>query len=121
VAEDCLRDAARELAESPEVEIIQHESEVMEVVFHYIESGIPYPTRCVKKLISMVCVDGEVAALVGHNDLLRWSAIQDAIFVDPIDGMRKIWSENNNVSEDFDFHMVPACSSRATSRVWPPI
>jgi hypothetical protein len=49
VTEDCLRDAARELAESPEVDIIQHESEVMEVVFHYIESGIPYPTRCVKK------------------------------------------------------------------------
>jgi hypothetical protein len=78
----------------------------MEVVFHYIESGIPYPTRCVKKMISMVCVDGEVAALVGHNDFLRWSAIQDAIFVDPVDGMRKIWSENNNVSEDFDFHVV---------------
>ena len=32
---------------------------------------------------------------------LRWKAIQDAVFVDPVDGKQKIWSESN-VSEDFD-------------------
>ena len=32
---------------------------------------------------------------------LRWKAIQDAAFVDPVDGKQKIWSESN-VSEDFD-------------------
>jgi cellulose synthase/poly-beta-1,6-N-acetylglucosamine synthase-like glycosyltransferase len=101
VPEDCFRDAARELAESPEVAIIQHESEVMQVAHHYFENGISYFTRRVNKSISMVCANGEVAAFVGHNAFLRWSAIQDASFVDPIDGVRKIWSENN-VSEDFD-------------------
>jgi cellulose synthase/poly-beta-1,6-N-acetylglucosamine synthase-like glycosyltransferase len=32
---------------------------------------------------------------------LRWSAIQDAAFIDKADGLKKIWSESN-VSEDFD-------------------
>jgi hypothetical protein len=101
VPEDCLRDAAREMAESPQVAIIQHESEVMQVAHHYFENGISYFTRRVNKSISMVCANGEVAAFVGHNAFLRWSAIQDASFIDPADGVRKIWSENN-VSEDFD-------------------
>jgi cellulose synthase/poly-beta-1,6-N-acetylglucosamine synthase-like glycosyltransferase len=38
---------------------------------------------------------------MGHNAFLRWKALQDAAFVDPEDGKRKIWSENN-VAEDFD-------------------
>lgn len=101
VPEDCLRDAARELAESPEVAIIQHESDVMQVAHHYFENGISYFTRRVNKSISMVCANGEVAAFVGHNAFLRWSALQDASFIDEADGKRKIWSENN-VSEDFD-------------------
>ncbi|KAF9231887.1 glycosyl transferase family group 2-domain-containing protein [Melanogaster broomeanus] len=36
-----------------------------------------------------------------HLYRLRWSALQDAAFVDPDDGKKKIWSEAN-VSEDFD-------------------
>ncbi|KAG8215893.1 glycosyl transferase family group 2-domain-containing protein [Butyriboletus roseoflavus] len=82
VPEDCLRDAAREFAECPDVAIIQH------------ESG---STKC----ISVGCANGEVAPFVGHNAFLRWSAIQDAAFIDPADGKHKIWSESN-VSEDFD-------------------
>jgi len=38
---------------------------------------------------------------VGHNAFLRWSALQDAAFIDTADGLKKIWSESN-VSEDFD-------------------
>lgn len=49
----------------------------------------------------MGCANGEVAPFVGHNAFLRWSAIQDAAFIDPDDGLKKIWSESN-VSEDFD-------------------
>ena len=44
---------------------------------------------------------GEVAPFVGHNAFLRWSAVQDAAFVDPADGKTRQWSEAN-VSEDFD-------------------
>ncbi|KAI0764208.1 glycosyl transferase family group 2-domain-containing protein [Trametes elegans] len=82
VPEDCLRDAARELAECPEVAIIQHESDVM-------QNGIAHFTRRINKCISMGCANG------------RWSALQDAAFVDEADGKKKIWSESN-VSEDFD-------------------
>ena len=101
VPEDCLRDAARELYECPEVAIIQHESDVMQVAHHYFENGIAHFTRRINKCISMGCANGEVAPFVGHNAFLRWSALQDAAFVDPDDGVKKIWSESN-VSEDFD-------------------
>ena len=47
------------------------------------------------------CANGEVAPFVGHNAFLRWKAIQDAAFIDPVDKQEKIWSESN-VSEDFD-------------------
>lgn len=101
VPEDCLRDAAREMAESPEVGVIQHESDVMQVSFNYFENGIAHFTRRVNKAISFAAANGEVAAFVGHNAFLRWSALQDVAFIDPADGERKIWSESN-VSEDFD-------------------
>ncbi|EKM51445.1 uncharacterized protein PHACADRAFT_178076 [Phanerochaete carnosa HHB-10118-sp] len=101
VPEDCLRDAARELAECPEVAIIQHESDVMQVAHHYFENGIAHFTRRINRCISLGCSNGEIAPFVGHNAFLRWAALQDAAFVDPADGVTKIWSEAN-VSEDFD-------------------
>ncbi|TCD67730.1 hypothetical protein EIP91_012031 [Steccherinum ochraceum] len=101
VPEDCFRDAARELAQCPEVAIIQHESDVMQVAHHYFENGIAHFTRRINKAISLGCANGEVAPFVGHNAFLRWSALQDAAFIDVDDGVKKIWSESN-VSEDFD-------------------
>ncbi|ETW75437.1 hypothetical protein HETIRDRAFT_331125 [Heterobasidion irregulare TC 32-1] len=101
VPEDCLRDAAREMAECPTVAIIQHESDVIQVAHHYFENGIAYFTKRINKCISMTCANGEVAPFVGHNAFLRWKAIQDAAFVDAADGQEKIWSEAH-VSEDFD-------------------
>ncbi|KDQ58169.1 hypothetical protein JAAARDRAFT_193608 [Jaapia argillacea MUCL 33604] len=101
VPEDCFRDAARELAECPEVAIIQHESDVMQVAHHYFENGIAHFTGRINRCISMATANGKVAPFVGHNAFLRWSALQDAAFVDVADGNRKIWSEMN-VSEDLD-------------------
>ncbi|KAI9457224.1 glycosyl transferase family group 2-domain-containing protein [Lactarius psammicola] len=91
-----------ELTECPEVAIIQHESDVMQVANHYFENGIAHFTRRINKCISMACANGEIAPFVGHNAFLRWSALQDAAFEDPGDNnKKKIWSEAN-VSEDFD-------------------
>jgi len=73
----------------------------MQVAFHYFENGIAHFTRRINKSISIGCANGEVAPFVGHNAFLRWSALQDAAFIDPADGEKKIWSESN-VSEDFD-------------------
>lgn len=52
-------------------------------------------------MTASACANGEVAPFMGHNAFLRWKAIQDVIFVDPVDRQKKIWSEGN-VSEDFD-------------------
>ena len=101
IPDDCFRDAARGLRACPEVGIIQHESNVMQVANHYFENGIAHFTRRINKSISLGCSNGEVAPFVGHNAFLRWSALQDASFIDVEDGKRKIWSESN-VSEDFD-------------------
>ncbi|CCA68526.1 hypothetical protein PIIN_02390 [Serendipita indica DSM 11827] len=101
VPEDCFRDAARELAESPNVAIIQHASDVMQVAHHYFENAITYFTRRINQCISIDCANGNVAPFVGHNAFLRWSAVQEAAFIDPADGKKKMWSESN-VSEDFD-------------------
>jgi len=101
VPEDCFRDAAREMYESPDLAIIQHESDVMQVAHHYFENGITHFTRRINKCISFGCANGEVAPFVGHNAFLRWSAMQDSSFIDEADGKRKIWSESN-VSEDFN-------------------
>jgi len=98
---DCFRDAAREMYASPEVAIIQHESDVLQVAHHYFENGITHFTRRINKCISLGCANGEVAPFVGHNAFLRWSGVQDASFIDEADGKRKQWSESN-VSEDFD-------------------
>ena len=76
-------------------------SDVMQVAHHFFENGIAHFTRRINKCISLGCANGEVAPFVGHNAFLRWSAIQDAAFIDPADQIKKIWSESN-VSEDFD-------------------
>ena len=73
----------------------------MQVAHHYFENGITHFTRRINKCISLGCANGEVAPFVGHNAFLRWSAVQDAAFVDPADGKTRQWSEAN-VSEDFD-------------------
>lgn len=54
--------------------------------------------------ISFCVTNGEVSPFIGHNAFLRWSAVQDAAFVDPDDGIRKQWNESC-VSEDFDLSL----------------
>ncbi|CDU25172.1 uncharacterized protein SPSC_05006 [Sporisorium scitamineum] len=101
VPEDCLLDAASEMTQCPEVGVLQHCSGVMIVSDSYFELGIAFFTRLVNFSISFTVAAGDVAPFMGHNAFLRWSAMQEASFVDPEDGIRKIWSESH-VSEDFD-------------------
>jgi cellulose synthase/poly-beta-1,6-N-acetylglucosamine synthase-like glycosyltransferase len=54
--------------------------------------------------ISFCVTNGEVSPFIGHNAFLRWSAVQDAAFVDPDDGITKQWNESC-VSEDFDLSL----------------
>lgn len=47
--------------------------------------------------------NGDVAPFVGHNAILRWSAIQSIGYFDE-DGYEKFWSEAH-VSEDFEMSL----------------
>ncbi|KAI0085298.1 glycosyl transferase family group 2-domain-containing protein [Irpex rosettiformis] len=73
--EGCFRDAACELGECPKVGIIQHKSDVMQVMNHYFENGIAHFTQRINESISLECSNGEVAPFVGHNVFLRWNSI----------------------------------------------
>ncbi|KAF3916725.1 hypothetical protein ABW20_dc0106750 [Dactylellina cionopaga] len=96
---DCLVMAAMEMAESPEVAIIQHASGVMQVVWNKFENAITYFTNLVYDAIVFSVGQGDNAPFVGHNAFLRWKAVQAVAFEE--DGVTKFWSESH-VSEDFD-------------------
>ena len=103
VPEDCLLDAVSEMERSPEVAILQFSSGVLQVVNTYFENGITFFTNLIYTCIKHTVANGDVAPFVGHNAILRWSAIQHVSFVDER-GCEKFWSESH-VSEDFDMSL----------------
>lgn len=104
VPHDCFFDAVSEMEASPSVAIIQFSSGVMNVTTSFFEKGITFFTNLVYTAIQFAVANGDVAPFVGHNAILRWSAIQDIAYVEP-DGSgitaEKYWAETT-VSEDFD-------------------
>ncbi|KAF1991362.1 hypothetical protein K402DRAFT_322851 [Aulographum hederae CBS 113979] len=108
VPTDCLLDAVSEMEQSPEVGIMQFSSGVMQVVWTYFENGITFFTNLIYTAIRYTVSNGDVAPFVGHNAILRWSAIQQVSFFDE-DGYEKFWSESH-VSEDFDMSLRLQCS-----------
>ncbi|KAI9841817.1 MAG: hypothetical protein M1837_000362 [Sclerophora amabilis] len=103
VPSDCLLDAVSEMEQSPEVGIMQFSSGVMQVVNTYFENGITFFTNLIYTAIRYTVSNGDVAPFVGHNAILRWSAIQQVSYQDE-DGYEKFWSESH-VSEDFDMSL----------------
>ena len=108
VPRDCLLDAVSEMEQSPEVGIMQFSSGVMQVVWTYFENGITFFTNLIYTAIRYTVSNGDVAPFVGHNAILRWSAIQQVSFFDE-DGYEKFWSESH-VSEDFDMSLRLQCA-----------
>lgn len=96
------------MEQSPEVGIMQFSSGVMQVVWTYFENGITFFTNLIYTAIRYTVSNGDVAPFVGHNAILRWSAIQQVSFFDE-DGYEKFWSESH-VSEDFDMSLRLQCS-----------
>lgn len=105
---DCLLDAASEMEQSPNVAIIQFASGVMQVVGDFFENGITFFTDMVYSAIRYTVANGDVAPFVGHNAILRWSAIQQVSYFDE-DNYEKFWSESH-VSEDFDMSLRLQCN-----------
>jgi hypothetical protein len=101
-------DAVSEMEQSPEVGIMQFSSGVMQVVWTYFENGITFFTNLIYTAIRYTVSNGDVAPFVGHNAILRWSAIQQVSFFDE-DGYEKFWSESH-VSEDFDMSLRLQCN-----------
>ncbi|KAL2150159.1 hypothetical protein VTH82DRAFT_7835 [Thermothelomyces myriococcoides] len=108
VPADCLLDAVSEMEQSPEVGILQFSSGVMQVVHTYFENGITFFTNLIYSAIRYTVSNGDVAPFVGHNAILRWSAIQQVSYTDE-DGYEKFWSESH-VSEDFDMALRLQCA-----------
>jgi hypothetical protein len=101
VPTDCLLDAVSEMEQSPQVAIIQYSSGVMNVTDSFFERGITFFTNLVYTQIKYAVANGDVAPFVGHNAILRWTAVQEIGYDCPDDGREKYWSEAT-VSEDFD-------------------
>ena len=108
VPQDCILDAASEMEQSPDVGIMQFSSGVMQVVNTYFENGITFFTNLIYTAIRYTVANGDVAPFVGHNAILRWSAIQQVSYVDE-DNYEKFWSESH-VSEDFDMSLRLQCN-----------
>ncbi|KAH8661986.1 glycosyl transferase family group 2-domain-containing protein [Xylariales sp. PMI_506] len=108
VPSDCLLDAVSEMEQSPDVGIMQFSSGVMQVVHTYFENGITFFTNLIYSAIRYTVSNGDVAPFVGHNAILRWSAIQQVGYEDE-DGYEKFWSESH-VSEDFDMSLRLQCN-----------
>ncbi|KAK4670264.1 uncharacterized protein QC763_210170 [Podospora pseudopauciseta] len=101
VPKDCLLDAVSEMEQSPEVAIIQFQSGVMNVTNSFFERGVTFFTYLIYTCITYAVASGDACPFVGHNAVLRWSAIQDATAYTDEDGYEKYWSEAH-VSEDFE-------------------
>lgn len=108
VPADCILDAASEMELSPDVGIMQFSSGVMQVVHNYFENGITFFTNLIYTAIRYTVSNGDVAPFVGHNAILRWTAIQQVSYQDE-DGYDKFWSESH-VSEDFDMSLRLQCT-----------
>ncbi|KAF2727611.1 hypothetical protein EJ04DRAFT_478782 [Polyplosphaeria fusca] len=98
---DCFLEAVSEMEASPEVAIIQYASGVMNVTDSFFEKGITFFTNLIYTQIRYSVANGDVAPFVGHNAIMRWSAMQDIAFTCKHDNIDKYWSEDT-VSEDFD-------------------
>ncbi|KKA26508.1 hypothetical protein TD95_004246 [Thielaviopsis punctulata] len=108
VPADCLLDAVSEMHQSPDVGIMQFSSGVMNVTNTYFENAITFFTNLIYTAIRYTVSNGDVAPFVGHNAILRWSAIQQVSYHDQ-DGYEKFWSESH-VSEDFDMSLRLQCA-----------
>ena len=100
VPADCFLDAVSEMEQCPQVAIIQFTSGVVNVTNTFFENGITFFTNLIYTAISYAVAAGDVAPFVGHNAILRWSALQN-VSIEEDGESEKFWSEET-VSEDFD-------------------
>lgn len=80
VPEDCLIEAVSEMEKCKNVAVLQFASGVMNVTNNFFERGITFFTKLVYTQIKFAVSNGDVAPFVGHNAMLRWSAVQEIAY-----------------------------------------
>lgn len=83
IPEDCLLEAVSEMEQCKNVAVLQYSSGVMNVTNNFFEKGISFFTNLVYTQIKFAVANGDVAPFVGHNAILRWSAIQEIAYMAP--------------------------------------
>jgi cellulose synthase/poly-beta-1,6-N-acetylglucosamine synthase-like glycosyltransferase len=74
--------------------------------------SVTFFTNLIYTAIRYTVANGDVSPFVGHNALLRWSALQSISFTDPDSATPStplFWSESH-VSEDFDMSLRLQCA-----------
>lgn len=100
VPSDCFLDSVTEMEQSPRVAVIQFSSGVMNVTTSFFENGITFFTHLIYTAINYAVACGDVAPFVGHNAIIRWSAVQEVAY--EVDGKPDMYWSESTVSEDFD-------------------
>ena len=119
IPHDCLHDVLIEFIKEPKLGLTQHLTTPMRVTRTFWESFISHFTSLIFEYsIPLSCANGNFAPYVGHNAILRKSAMYKrfinhdvevidndiSVYCDKFNNCEytfdKIWSENN-VSEDF--------------------
>ncbi|KAL1610174.1 hypothetical protein SLS60_001839 [Paraconiothyrium brasiliense] len=80
VPTDCLLEVVSEMERCREVAVLQFASGVMNVTTSFFEKGITFFTNLVYTQIKFAVSNGDVAPFVGHNAVLRWSAVQEIAY-----------------------------------------
>lgn len=104
VPNDCFLDCVSEMQQCPQVAILQFSSGVMNITDSFFERGITFFTNMIYTQIRYSVSNGDTAPFVGHNAILRWTALQEIAYECRYDHREKYWSEET-VSEDFDMSL----------------
>lgn len=106
VPPDCLIKTIPEFVEFSDLAYTQHRTRAFcgdsLYPMNYWESMISHFTNDIYDIgIAMSVASGDICPLVGHNCILRKSALLEVAQTDPQNGYVRVWSERH-VSEDFD-------------------
>lgn len=99
--QDCLLEAVSEMEQSPQVGVLQYSSGVYNVTNSFFEKAITFFTDLIYTQVRFSVANGDVSPFVGHNAVIRWSAMQEVANYDEKEQREVFWSEKT-VSEDFD-------------------
>jgi len=114
ITQDMLHKIVQEMELYPNIGFVQMLTNPLNITKNYWENCISLFTEHIYKIAFVYsCTNGHTAPLVGHNAILRWSAVKNASYVDEDINEIVYWSEKH-VSEDFDMSLRMQCLQYST-------